>query len=62
MHGRRLGELNLRAKFDVLILAVREPGMQKFKFLPSADTMIHPGEVLMAMGRELDLVQFADWR
>lgn len=62
MHGRKLGELNLRAKFDVLILAVREPGTEKFKFLPSADTVVHPGEQLMAMGRELDLVQFADWR
>lgn len=59
--GRTLAELNLRTAFDLLVLAVRKPGATEFKFLPGAHQVIQPGEVLMALGRELDLVRFADY-
>lgn len=62
MHGRSLGDINLRASFDVLVLAVREPQSAHWKFLPSADSVIHPQELLMVLGRELDLVRFSQWR
>lgn len=59
LHGRTLAELNLRARFDLLILAVRPGSDPHFRFLPPPDKRIQPNEVLMVLGRELDLVRFA---
>lgn len=56
--GKPLNELNLRKTFDLLILAVKEPGKDRFQFLPAPDTVIRAGEVLMILGRELDLARF----
>jgi trk system potassium uptake protein TrkA len=58
-HGRSLGALDLRAKFNILILASRNADDPHFHFLPPADKVIRPGEILMVLGRELDLVRFA---
>jgi len=60
-HGKTLAELNLRAAFDVLVLAARDPSAEDFEFLPSANKVIQPEECLMVLGRELDLVRFADY-
>jgi trk system potassium uptake protein TrkA len=57
--GHPLADVNLRKEYDLLILAVRDPGQQEFRYLPRADTVIHDGEVLMVLGRELDLARFA---
>lgn len=57
--GRTLAELNLRAAYDLLVLAVRRPDEEQHRFLPTADTQIRSGEIMMIMGRELDLVRFA---
>ena len=59
MHGRTLADVNLRSEYDVLILAVREPGEEHYRFLPGADTVVRPDEVLMILGRELDLARLA---
>jgi trk system potassium uptake protein TrkA len=59
--GRSLAALDLRAKFDILILAVRNPEDPHFRFLPPADKVIRRGEILMVLGRELDLVRFANY-
>lgn len=61
IHGKTLAQLDLRAKFDILILAVRPAGQQALKFLPASDRVIRPGEVMMVLGRELDLVRFANY-
>ncbi|MGD8450714.1 MAG: TrkA family potassium uptake protein [Phycisphaerae bacterium] len=58
--GKTLAELNLRASYDLLVLAVRRPEEEQHRFLPTADTQIRPGEIMMVMGRELDLVRFAE--
>lgn len=57
--GKTLAQANLTREFDLLVLAVRDPGSPTFRYLPRADTTIHPGEVLMVLGRELDLARFA---
>ena len=57
-HGKTLAELELRASFDILILAIREMDSGNFNFLPHADTVIQANEVLMVLGRELDLARF----
>lgn len=58
-HNKSLQQINLREKFDLLVLAIRPANEQEFRFLPKADTIIKPQEVLMVMGRELDLARFA---
>jgi len=60
-HGKSLAALDLRSKFDILILAVRKPEDPHFRFLPPADRVIEAGEILMVLGRELDLVRFANY-
>lgn len=58
--GKSLQQLDLRKAFDVLVLAVRPVGAKQFSFLPGADTVIHPDETLMVLGRELDLVRLME--
>jgi trk system potassium uptake protein TrkA len=58
-HGKSLAQLDLRAAFDILVLAVREISNPHFRFLPPADKVIKPDEILMVLGRELDLARFA---
>ncbi len=62
LHHKSLLEAKLRKEFDLLVLAVRPPSEEQFHFLPRADTIIKPDEVLMVLGRELDLARFADLR
>jgi len=56
--GKTLGELNLRAAYDLLVLAVRDKDDVHYRFMPTADTVIRSGEIMMVMGRELDLARF----
>jgi len=60
-HGKTLSQLDLRAQFDILVLAIRGERDEHFRFLPPADRVIRPGEVLMVLGRELDLARLASW-
>lgn len=59
LHGKTLREVEMRKQFDLLVLAVRERAGEPLRFLPSPDTVIQPGEVLLMLGRELDLARFA---
>ncbi len=58
LHGKTLAASNLRARYDLLVLAVRDRGDEHFRFLPAADWPIKPGQHMMVMGRELDLARF----
>ncbi len=60
-HGKTLGALELRGSFDILILAIREQHEEHFHFLPKANTEIREGQVLMVLGRELDLARFSNY-
>jgi trk system potassium uptake protein TrkA len=60
-HGKTLAQLDLRALFGILVLAVRRAEDAHFRFLPPADQVIQPAEVLMVLGRELDLARFANY-
>lgn len=57
--GKTLLTLDLRKDYDLLVLAVRPPDSEEYKFLPRADTVIEAEETLMVLGRELDLVRLA---
>jgi trk system potassium uptake protein TrkA len=54
--GRTLAELDLRRCFDLFILAVRRPSDPRFVFLPGPDYRIGEGDVMVAIGREKDMV------
>lgn len=56
-HGKTLAELNLRAKYELLVLAVRDEGEEHFDFLPEPGKVLRPSESLMVLGRELDLAR-----
>lgn len=60
IHGKSLQELGLRSSFDMLVLATRDEGQERYEFLPAADKVVRPNELLMVIGRELDLVRFAN--
>jgi len=59
MHGKTLNEADLRKTYDLLVLAVRPKNSEQYRFLPGAETIIAPEEVLMVLGRELDLARFS---
>ncbi len=56
--GQTLASTDLRKEYDLLVLAIRPAGAEKFKFLPTATTKLQADDVLMVLGRELDLVRF----
>lgn len=59
MHGKSLAALSIRNKYDVLVLAIRSGDDEELKFLPSPDAVIAPDQVLLVLGRELDIVRLS---
>ncbi len=58
--GSTLSELNLRARFNVFVIAVRGADERDTVFLPSPDFRIKSGQVLVVIGRERDLSRLRD--
>lgn len=59
LHGKSIQETELRRKYELLVIAVRTEQDDHYRFLPGPDTVLKPGELLMVLGRELDLARFA---
>ena len=59
--GKTLAAANLRRDFELLVLAVKRKGEGKYDFLPNPDSTVKQGDVLMVLGRELDLARFTGW-
>jgi trk system potassium uptake protein TrkA len=62
---RTLAELNVRARYDVFVLAVRNPDTNGSspdgaQFLPGPDFRLRPGHVLLLVGRERNIVRFQE--
>jgi trk/ktr system potassium uptake protein len=55
-YGRTLQELNVREKFGVFVIAVKELVPDRFVFLPGPDFVIKPSDILVLIGREADLL------
>jgi trk system potassium uptake protein len=55
-HGHSLTELDLRRCLDLLILAVRRETEPNFLFLPGPDYVVQAGDVMVTIGREMDMV------
>jgi trk system potassium uptake protein TrkA len=52
--------LNLREKYGVFVIAVKELIPPRFVFLPGPDFVIKPSDVLVMIGREVDLLRLTE--
>jgi trk system potassium uptake protein TrkA len=59
-HGKSLKDLKLRERFGVFVIAVKELVPPKFVFLPQADFVVKPSDILVMIGREADLAQIQE--
>ena len=55
--GRSLAEADLTAEADVLVVAVRAPGEEGFRYGPPAATRLEPGMSLVFLGRSEDVAR-----
>lgn len=56
--GKSLRELNLRNKYGIQILAIKEIIPEKTTFIPSADFVIKDSDILIVMGKDKQLSKF----
>jgi voltage-gated potassium channel len=54
--GRTLAEANLTKEAEVLVVAVRAPGEERFHYGPAAGTRLVPGMTLVVLGRSRDVL------
>lgn len=55
LHGKTLLGLNLRERYGVFVIAVRELIPERFVFLPGPDFVVKPSDTLVVIGKEADL-------
>lgn len=53
--GKTLRDLNIRERFGVFAIAIKELVPQRFVFLPGPDFVVKPSDILVLIGRETDL-------
>jgi trk system potassium uptake protein TrkA len=58
--GRSLRDLNMRERFGVFAIGVKELVPDRFVFLPGPDFVVKPSDVLVLIGRETDLARLRD--
>lgn len=56
-YGHTLAELDMRRKYGVFVLAIKELVPMRFVFLPPPDFVIKPSDILVMIGKEHDLVR-----
>jgi len=61
-YGSSLEDLELRKRFGVFVIAIRELVPARLVFLPAPDFVIKPSDVLVVIGREKDLTGVQDWK
>jgi trk system potassium uptake protein TrkA len=59
-YGKTLLELDLRKKYGVFVLAIKELIPTRFTFLPSPTFVIKPSDILVMIGLEKDLLRVLD--
>ncbi len=58
--GHSLKELNVRERFGVFAIAVKELVPPNFVFLPGPDFVVKPSDILVMIGREDDLLRLTE--
>ncbi|MEJ2672591.1 MAG: TrkA family potassium uptake protein [Deltaproteobacteria bacterium] len=61
-YGSSLEALDLRKRFGVFVIAVRELVPPRFVILPAPSFVIKPSDILVVIGREKDLLGIRDWK
>jgi trk system potassium uptake protein TrkA len=59
-YGHTLAELDLRRKYGVFVLAIKELIPTRFVFLPPPDFVIKPSDILVMIGKEADLLRLGE--
>jgi len=55
--GKTLGEVDLRNRYGVLVLIVKELVPEKIVMIPTADHMIKDSDILVILGKDEDLAK-----
>jgi trk system potassium uptake protein TrkA len=61
-YGSSLEALNLRKRFGIFVLAIRELVPPRFVFLPDPKFVLKPSDVMVVIGREKDMIGVRDWK
>lgn len=59
-YGRTLMELELRKRYGVFVIAVKELVPQRFIFLPEPSFVVKPSDILVMIGREEELARLQE--
>ncbi len=57
--GRTLMKSELRSVYHLFVLAIKKAPTGEYRFMPEAGDMLHNGDVLIVLGREVDLARFS---
>jgi trk system potassium uptake protein TrkA len=55
--GKTIGELRLRSRYHIDVIAIRDMVSDKFQMVPRADFVIKDGQILVVVGKENDIQQ-----
>ena len=58
--NKSLSTLNLRAKYKVFIIAIKEPLNENFILVPSANQIIKKDDILLMLGKTEDIMKIED--
>ncbi len=57
--GKSLKESTLRSTYRLFALAIKTGKTGEYRFMPAAGDVLHEGDILVVLGREVDLARFA---
>lgn len=57
LDGKKLAETGLRSDYHLLVLATRRSDTGEFRFIPAADDVVREGDILIVLGREVNLAR-----
>ncbi len=58
--GKNIRENNLRSKYGITVIAIRNPETEKMIYSPIADELLHEGDTLTLIGSKKDLEKISD--
>jgi trk system potassium uptake protein TrkA len=58
--GKSIIELNLRKRYQVNIIAVKEQAPERFVMVPSAEFAIKESDIMIILGKESDLAKIRE--
>jgi trk system potassium uptake protein len=57
--GKTIGELHLRSKYHIEVIAVREVLPERLTMVPRADFVVKDSDILVVIGKEKDIQKIA---